>query len=243
MWTATALAREARPAEGLIWRAVEDQTAAATRKLVSTSAKQDLLEQMLEESKPPVPATAGGLHYLLFSPFRYEAPFPTGSRFRPPGPSAGVFYGSEAVRTALAEISHYRLRFFQDSPDTPLPRREERLTVFSVSYASARGIDLTQAPFAAQAELWTDPDDYGPTQALAENARQAGVEVIRYASVRDPEGGFNVALLEPSAFAEREPREFQHWSLYLAAEEADCRRIDGAERWVFTRAALAGGAA
>ena len=63
------------------WRGVETQYIAASMKLVDTLEEQDVLEQLLENSKPPIPPTQVSKHYLLLSPFRY---FPQhSSRFRP----------------------------------------------------------------------------------------------------------------------------------------------------------------
>lgn len=61
---------------------VEAQYIVATLKIVESRAEQELLEEILEEHKPPVPPEAFGLDYLLFSPFRYDTRPPSGSRFR-----------------------------------------------------------------------------------------------------------------------------------------------------------------
>lgn len=50
---------------------VESQEQVATLQLVDTLEEQALLEELLESSKPPVPADAEPLHYLLKTPFRY----------------------------------------------------------------------------------------------------------------------------------------------------------------------------
>ncbi|QKT03147.1 RES family NAD+ phosphorylase [Ectothiorhodospiraceae bacterium 2226] len=238
MWTPTALASETRPLGGDAWRAVEHQYSASTRKIVDTQAEQDVLESILEESKPRYPAAAAPLHYLLKSPFRYYPPRPHGSRFRRAGDAGGVFYGAERLRTALAELAYYRLRFFAASPATPLPRNEERLTAFRAAFRTARALDLTQPPLERDRALWTDPQDYGATQALAEAARAAEVEVIRYESVRDAERGANLALLQPGVFTSGRPLEQQTWYLYLSPLEVNCTRANGAgeERWTFPRA-------
>lgn len=236
MWTLTALASEARPAKGLIWRAVEDQHRASTRKLVDTVAEHDLLEILLDQGKPPYPPEAEGLHYLLKTPFRYHPPAPQGSRFRRYLADSGVFYASEETRTALAELAYWRLKFFRDAPDALLPRQEERLTVFSTRYATRQQLDLTQAPLSKDRKRWTKRDDYSDTQALAERARRAGVEVFRYESVRDAQRGANVALLTAKAFAAKKPQTQQTWFLYLAPSEVNFTRAhaQGAEeRWVF----------
>jgi len=89
-----------------VWRAVEAQHRIATMKLVDNSlADQAILEKILEESKPPVPAEARGKHWLIFTPFRYTPP-PPGSRFRAPH-DPGVFYAAFERRTACAEIGYW----------------------------------------------------------------------------------------------------------------------------------------
>lgn len=235
MWTPTALASEARTLGGEGWRAVEYQHAFATRRLVGSQADQELLEEIVEGVKPPLPPEAAGLDYLLATPFRYDAPYPVGSRFRPAGPSEGVFYASETPRTALAELCHYRMRFFRESPQTQLPMRAHTLTVFAAAYHSESALDLTLPPLDRDRVLWTDPTDYTATQQLAASARAAALEVIRYASVRDPEAGINLALLTPGVFTHREPVARQTWSMYLTRSEAACERVDasGRTQWRF----------
>jgi hypothetical protein len=236
MWTPTALASEARAAKGTVWRAVEDQHRASTRKLVDTLDEHDLLETLLDADKPPYPPEAEGLHYLLKTPFRYHPPAPHGSRFRRYLVDSGVFYASEQIRTALAEFAYWRIKFFRDAPDAALPRLEERLTVFSTRYATQLQLDLTHAPLNKDRKRWIRPDDYGDTQALADGARQAGIEVIRYESVRDAEHEANVALLTAKAFAAKKPQTQQTWFLYLAPTEINFTRVHtrGTEdRWVF----------
>jgi hypothetical protein len=242
MWTVTALASEARAAKGLVWRAVEDQHRASTRKLVDTLEEHDLLEALLDADKPPYPLEAEGLHYLLKTPFRYHPPAPHGSRFRRYLVDSGVFYASEQIRTALAEFGYWRLKFFRDAPAAALPRLEERLTVFSARYATRHRLDLTQAPLSKDRKRWVNPDDYSHTQALADRARQAGIEVIRYESVRDAQHQANVALLTAKAFTGKKPQTQQTWFLYLAPTEINFTRAHtrGVEdRWVFPVAQFA----
>src|SRR5882757_8489431 len=121
IWTPAALSSEALPVSGRYWRLVEAQHHVSTLKLVDSLEEQALLEQLLEESKPALPPECAGLDYLLATPFRYGAVYPHGSRFRRAGRTLGVFYASERVETALAEMAFYRLLFFADSPETPLP--------------------------------------------------------------------------------------------------------------------------
>src|SRR3569833_2223715 len=98
MWTATALESEARPAKGVVWRVVEDQFRASTRKLVDTLEEHDQLEALLEKDKPPYPFDADDLHNLLKTPFRYHPPPPFGSRFLRHSDDLVVFYSSVVMR-------------------------------------------------------------------------------------------------------------------------------------------------
>jgi len=74
-------------------------------------------------------------------------------------------------------------------------------------------IDLTRAPFKRAHADWTQPNDYGATQALAGVARQANVDAIRYESVRDPKHAAAVAVLQPACFTPRKRLEQHTWFL------------------------------
>lgn len=201
---------------------VEAQHVASTMKLTDSAAEQDLLEILIEQGKPPQPATTLGLDYLLASPFRYP-PYPAGSRFRA-ATDAGVFYGAECVRTACAELAYWRWRFLLDSPALqqlgPTPH-----TAFRCSVATPACLDLRQPPLVRDAALWRDPRDYSATQALARLARNAGVAAICSQSVRDPQAGWCATLLDPRAFASPhvDPAT-QSWWLTVNHEEASWRR-------------------
>jgi hypothetical protein len=214
-WTPDALSSEARPLKGECWRLVEAQHRVSTLKLVDTLAEQALLEELLEEAKPPVPPECRGLHYLLATPFRYGAPYPRGSRFRRAGHTPGVYYASEHVETAVAEIAFHRLLFFADSPETPWPENAAEFTAFSIPYATGLALDLSEPPLKADRAAWTDPINYAACQALADNARAADVQVIRSESARDPDARANIALLTCLAFATTEPSVRQTWRLRL----------------------------
>ena len=212
-WTPRAVESEARRAQRQLWRAVEAQHIASTLRLVAGVEEQAVLESILEANKPPLPAAARGLHYLLATPFRYASPF--GSRFRSPA-DAGIWYGAEAARTACAELGYWRWRFLQDSDGLetlgPSPQ-----TVFRVGF-QGRLVDLTEAPFKRAQAGWTHPHDYGATQAFARVARESRVEAIRYQSVRDPLHAAALAVLNPKAFKPKRPLEQQTWFLTVRAE-------------------------
>ena len=173
---------------GACWRLVEAQHRVSTMKLVDTLAEQSLLETLVDASKPPLPSDCRHLHYLLATPFRYGAPYPSGSRFRRAGLTAGVFYASKTVATAVAEMAFHRLLFFADSPATPWPDDAGDYTAFSSRFRTSQGLDLTAPPFTRDRARWTHPTEYAPCQAFADTAREADADVLRYPSARDAAG-------------------------------------------------------
>jgi hypothetical protein len=54
-WTPDALRSKAAKFEGRCWRLVEAQHRVSTLKLADTLAEQTLLENLIEETKPPIP--------------------------------------------------------------------------------------------------------------------------------------------------------------------------------------------
>jgi hypothetical protein len=219
-WTPAALSSEARPLEGRCWRAVEAQHHVSTAKLTDTADETNRLEDLIDATKPAVPEEYRHLNYLLFTPFRYGAPYPTGTRFRRPGMAPGVFYASATARTAMTEMAFHRLLFFAESPATPWPANLGEYTAFAVDYAAGRAIDLTTPPFDADRALWTRPADYTACQTLADAAHAADIDVIRYESVRDPPHGINLAILSCDAFAQPDHVDRQSWHIALNARGA-----------------------
>jgi hypothetical protein len=223
MWTPPELASELRGVSTDAWRVVESQSQVSTMKLVDGLDEQAILEAELDRSKPAVPASCAGLDYLLATPFRY-APYPHGSRFRRARQRDGCFYGAERVETAVAEDAFYRVLFFLASPGTPLPRNPQERTALRVPVRTSRAVDLTVPPLARDRALWTHPTEYGPCQDLADAARAAGLQAIRYESVRDPGRGANLALLSPAALAAPAPTARGTWRVLLRRDRVDAVR-------------------
>lgn len=239
-WTAAALSSEAAGLEGNVWRLVEAQHRVSTLKLVDTLDEQALLEDLIEETKPVIPGECRHLDYLLATPFRYGSVYPQGSRFRRAGRTHGVFYASESVATAVAEMAFYRLLFFADSPATPWPRDAAEYMAFAAAILTERAIDLTKPPLSKDSARWTDVSDYEACQALADAAREGDVHAIRYRSVRDPEGRANVALLACRAFAKPKPVDRQTWRIRLSASGVQALCEFPRQRIGFGRTELAG---
>lgn len=233
MWTSTELASEHCPYAGRVWRVVEAQHRISTNRLATNLDDQHTLELLAEEVKPQLPESARHLDFLLASPFRYG--HRQASRFRRGGERPGIFYASERESTAIAETAYWRLRFFSRSPGFTPPSTTTEYTSFSVKLGTEHGIDLTRVPFAASADLWNDPGDYSACQELAGVAREAGTQIIRTVSVRDPARGCNVVVLDPAAFAERAPRRGKTWHLrFETGQLVALAAFPSDERFVFS---------
>lgn len=177
-------------------------------KLVDGLDEQLVLEELLDASKPPVPAPCQHLHYLQFTPFRYAARYAT--RFRAKGDRRGVFYAAESVQTAATEVAFYRALFFIESPETKAPDAPFEMTAFRTAIRIEVALDVAVNFAGAALSAYADPVDYAPCHALAAQVRGAGGAVIRFPSARD-HAGTNVAVLSCAAFADANPRDMQGW--------------------------------
>lgn len=159
---------------------VEAQHTASTMKIVDTDDEQNLLESLLESSKPAQPTATKGLGY-------------------------------------------WRWRFLKDVVDLDKLQPVAH-TAFSAKIKT-QVIDLRLAPFRAQASSWSHRTDCTATQALARAARAAQVGAIQYASVRDPQPAWCLALLTPQGFAKRKPNPLmQTWWLAVQQDGVTWRR-------------------
>ncbi|WP_404299093.1 RES family NAD+ phosphorylase [Alicycliphilus denitrificans] len=164
------------------WRGVEAQHVVSTLRLVDTVEEQDLLEQMLEGSKPALPESAQPKHYLLSTPFRYSPAHQ--SRFRPAN-AKGQWYGAQSVYGACAEVAYWRHRFILDSAGL---LEQVLLTEHSIFQGVLEGesIDLMGQPWVQARSGWTHGSNYGETQAVAAEAQRREVQWLSYESVRAP---------------------------------------------------------
>jgi hypothetical protein len=222
IWTRCAGASELRPLGLAAWRVVEAQHQVSTRKLVDTLEEQALLESMIETAKPPDP-TRGRLHYLLSTPFRYP-PLRHGSRFGARH-EPGIWYGSESRRAAFAEVAYYRLVFLEGTR-AELGAVATQLTAFTVRIRTERGIDLTVPPFVTHRDVIASPTHYAETQALGLAMREAYVELFRYPSARDAEGGVNVGVLSPVVFGAVRPRGLETWHCTATRDRVELVKRD-----------------
>jgi hypothetical protein len=146
-----------------------------------------------------------------------------------------VFYGAEEIRTACAELGYWRWRFLNDSP--ALPRIDARAqTLFEVSVRTD-GVALDTPPFDQDRGHWMDPDSHETCQAFGRVAREAGIGLIRYTSVRDPQHGPCGAVMTPRAFAYPQPLTTTTWMLTVRRDRVIWQRDDLLQRDSFEFAA------
>ncbi|XZG68974.1 RES family NAD+ phosphorylase [Chitinibacteraceae bacterium HSL-7] len=206
----------------LLWRACEGQRTAQTWPLVDDLDELATLEQLLDSAKPPVPAGCPP-HPLLYTPFRYPERTVGGSRFVRQG-AAGAMYAAQHKHTCMHESGHWARQFIAASSGLADQGRVLRRTLFSLS-VTGPAIDLQQAPYAEHADQWMSGHDYGATQAIGSQARAAGIALIRYASVRDPEHRAAVAVLLPGAITCPRPLAMEDWELMIAPAQLVWRNI------------------
>lgn len=176
------------------WRMVEAQYISSSRDLVDSREEHDLLEELLENSKPRI---ADSKHYLIFSPFRYP-PLKYGSRFGNTYEQS-LWYGSIKLQTALAEIAFYRLTFFSDT-SADLEYIEIPMTAFKAYIQTKNGIDLTTSHFKKYQDKISNKTSYVDSQRLGTDMREANIEAFIFTSARDKMLGKNVAAFTPDVF-------------------------------------------
>ncbi|MBN8431792.1 RES family NAD+ phosphorylase [Microbulbifer salipaludis] len=199
---------------GRLYRIIESQEEVATRSLVDSLQKQEVLENLLEQSKPARLPGSEDLHYLLATPFRYP-PLPWGSRFGGTAES-GIFYGSKTIGTVLAEAAYYRLLFISDMEQPPAAPVTSFHQVFSAKYCADPGIRLQQTEWQEHWPQVTHPTEYRYCQQLGALMRESGIQGLETPSARALSArlaelpinggeGINVALFEPLALLRRPP--------------------------------------
>lgn len=215
------------------WRVVEAQHLSSSRDLVDTLDEHDILEALLEESKPNVDSHS---HYLIFTPFRYP-PLKYGSRFGTVH-EPSLWYGSLLLETAFAEVSYYRLQFFADSTAS-LGYIEIPMTAYQAFITTFRGIDLTAPPFQIWRDTISNRSSYQESQALGTAMRKANTEAFIFSSARTKEEAQNIGVYVARIFQKNKGQYIhnqQNWSCVASRDQVELTRFDilKKERLVFS---------
>lgn len=199
-----------------ICRIIEDQSKSSTRDLVDDLHEHDILEEILETSKPPMPThnSRGKITWLLATPFRY-APLKGGGRFHSIDEQS-IFYGSLKMETAMAEIAYKRFVFRENTKAKLVPSTIE-YTKFNAKVDTKNGIDLTSAPFKKHTSKISNPISHDDSQILGRSMRKEDVEAFLFysARVRDE---VNCGLISTEAFANNKHYGEESWTLFDSKE-------------------------
>jgi hypothetical protein len=181
-------------------------TSQTLRKLVGSEQELALLIQTLNP---------GGQLAAAFT-----APSQAGSRFRR-WFDAGVIYGSRLVKTSMAETGYHRWKFLTESPDLV----ELRVSMAEIWF-DYRGLtlDITRGDFDPHRSELEHLSDYRVGQELALNSREASINGIKFASVRDFNRGDCLAALTLDSLSE--PTWGSWFSLHISLERVEFRTPD-----------------
>lgn len=98
--------------------------------------------------------------------------------------------------------------------------------MFTVHARSARGVDLLDPPFEVHRQAIASATSYAASPVLGVAMREAGVELVRYPSARDPEGGAAVGVFTPTVFGRARPRSIESWQCTVSGEAAEFAKRD-----------------
>ena len=207
-----------KPLSMKLYRVVESQEQVATTLITDSQEEQLLLEELLEDSKPVQESSLAERHYLIKTPFRYP-PLKYGSRFGTVWEPA-LFYGSQTVECALAEVAYYRFVFLSHTADSAKLTKhhiQSYHSSFYVNTQSDKAIQLNQLPFIEHDEALTSVDSYQHTQQLGKAMRDSEVEMFSFKSAR-LDNGLNGAVYHHQAIKSAKPNRLESWQC-LTQEE------------------------
>ncbi|MBS0288518.1 MAG: RES family NAD+ phosphorylase [Proteobacteria bacterium] len=222
--------KQLKPLALKVWRVVEDQSTSSTRQLVSSLEEHEILEQEIENSKPPIRGDCKGFDYLLFTPSRYP-PLAYGSRFgQKTEPS--LWYGSCELISALAERAYYRFVFILGSDIRTATDRMYK-TAFTVNVDTLKGIDLTQPPFLSYREHISSALSWQFSQPLGSKMRQHSIHAFKYFSARDLDG-YNIGVFSCNAFKNKKPIHYKSLVEFSNPQVVEFIDKEKQDKYIFT---------
>lgn len=214
MWKDIDLKEHAKPKKLDGYRIVENQEYNSTYSLVDDRAEHELLEEMIEEGKPPKPIDCSVDDYLLFTPFRYP-PLKDATRFGKVT-ERSPFYGSERLDAAFAEKA-YRIEKFDSDTEASFPNRNLSFTSFKFAANANTCLNVLQVPFDKYKDLIHDPISCDSSQALGTEMRQCEIQACLFESVRCSDTR-NIAIFDPSIFTKKS-HDKKQWSCLIGDTE------------------------
>lgn len=206
--------------EDSVDRIVERQEDSATTRITADLVEQQMLEEMLEDSKPGT--LNNRINYLLGTPFRYP-PLDYGSRFGTEY-DRWIFYGSLDTETCLRECGYYRFKLYFDMEEPPPKPVSCEHTMFTVDLEADHCVDLCAPTYANISDDLVSVESYDLTHRIGQQARNADAQMLVFQSARG--AGKNVAVFEDNVFAS-EPVNQQLWISQVRADRVMFRGKQG----------------
>lgn len=208
------------------WRIVEDQSKSTTRKFVDSAEEWEILEGLLDASKPSIKRQEDekylkGLHYLLLTCFRYP-PLKWGSRFGTKL-ERNLLYSSKDLETAMCESAFYMFSFLRASLSEKLGGKSLSRTAFSINIESTRYLDMCTQPFSDYRNIISSKVCYQESQEIGKQLRDQNVECFSFYSARSLRNGINIAVYTPRALPKNKniEKSFTHLNCYTTKNEIE----------------------
>lgn len=181
----------------MLHRVVEDQAShTPIRAITDTQEEYDFIEDLIEQSKPAIPAT--NHHYLIRTQFRYPLPVlpKYTARFRPAHFHKNVFYGAFEKSTSFYEASYHWLR--ERIHVKTLSITSESRTHFTVDFDASTATDICK-----HRDIAKIMDRYDYTRSHEFVRKNPNVSSIIYPSCREPSNGHCAAVFDLMTLGER----------------------------------------
>ena len=180
------------------YRVTEAQESGALLRLVDSAQEHDVLEQLIERSRPRLLPQYHRLARPLADTLRFSAP-PGGSRFGGPA-DRNPLYGARSIETALADAARRRINFLSGMQTPVCSEIVTSHLSFGFDILSDRGLDLT-LPTLCQ----TTPDEpsalqFARDQQLGKEMRDNKIDAFMFPSAH-PSCRYqsSVGVLDPCA--------------------------------------------
>jgi len=215
IWTLCGGNRLVRKRSLEVYRVVQGQAVNGLAKFVKNASELEILEEMLENSKPPVPEEDKSDEKLIYTPFRYFLK-DKGARFNGPN-SPRVWYGSRDLNTCLREKAYHQFCFIEDSVGLKDKSIDIIFTSFLSQWKSKRCVNLCSNSFKYHHDKITSPSSYFESQKLGEDMYNDSIEIFLFPSCRNP-GKENFGSFTPTAYVKNSLSKRRGWTAIFRPE-------------------------
>ena len=234
-WTHARLSSEFRPYVRRVWRLVEAQYVVSTMKLVDTLAEQEIVEALIEATKPAVPPECEGRHYLLSTPFAMRLTQTALASAAPVLPLASTMRRKNSARPRPKPPSIGSC----SSPNHPPPRGPRTPSNAQASRSRSRQHDRSTSPYHRSPTRASGATRSNTALARTSPPRRARPAPKSCATPPLATQGVCAAVLTCNAFRAPSPRDRETWRIGVGQSGAYALREFPEARLEFGRNAFA----